>query len=111
MTKPIICEACGKPLDQHVITLEGGVAHAAHVGPNGALRSCSILAGDVEYTCGRAAELESMARGLKNLAGRIRNRGDHSAGEAVNAYAERKAAEARRAWAQARKTRRLWRDE
>lgn len=103
------CEVCGLPLGAHHLVLYRGVAHSAHRGPGGDERLCSAVDGSADYTAGRAHEAENVARGLKNIAGRLRNAGYPTGAARVRAYADRKAREAVAMWAQADRTRKLWR--
>lgn len=60
------CQVCGLSVDQHIIVLRDGVAHTAVPGRG----SCSGVAGDREYTRGRLAEIQTIIRSLRYMAGR-----------------------------------------
>lgn len=108
MTQPTTCDLCGKPLDEHFLTLYDGVAHAGTYGLDGRLRLCSRLWGEIEYMTGRAQTLISVARGLKNLAGRMRHAGLPSAADRVRRYAESRVREGEAARARAADWRLMW---
>jgi len=61
-----VCEVCGLPAERHTIEIRGGVAHA--VVPDRS--SCSGIAGDREYIRGRLAQMLTIIRSLRYIAGR-----------------------------------------
>lgn len=61
-----VCEVCGLPIDQHAIILRNGVAHTIVPGKS----TCSAAAGDREYTRGQIAEMLTIIRSLRYMAGR-----------------------------------------
>lgn len=87
-TLPTVCALCGKPLDEHFLVLYDGIAHAGVYGSNGSQRLCTRLYAEIDYQHGRAQTLFSIARGLKNLAGRMRRAGNPGSADRVRRYAE-----------------------
>ena len=62
------CEVCGAPLGAHTMALRNGVAHT--IGHDG--MCCSGVAGDREYTRGQLAQMLTIIRSLRYVAGRER---------------------------------------
>lgn len=65
MTEPI-CEVCGAPLAEHTMALRFGVAQT--IGKDGIC--CSGISGEREYFRGQLAEMLTIIRSLRYIAGR-----------------------------------------
>jgi len=76
MSQEPLCKVCRKPLDDHALILEYGVAHAGSYDADGRFRDCSAHDCDVHYIWGELAALRSFVRSLRWHAGRLSRTGD-----------------------------------
>jgi hypothetical protein len=103
-----VCALCGKPLDQHFLVLYDSTAHAGVYGPDGSQRLCTRLYAEIDYQHGRAQTLFSIARSLKNLAGRMRHAGNPGGADRVRRYAEARVREGEAARQRAIRWYQMW---
>lgn len=107
-TLPTVCALCGRALDDHVLVLYDGVAHAGVYGPDGSERLCTRLYAEIDHQHGRAQALFGVARSLKNLAGRMRHAGLPSAADRIRRYAESRVREGEAARQRAARWYQMW---
>lgn len=78
------CEVCGAPLAKHTMALRDGVAQT--IGRDGLC--CSGVSGDREYTRGQIAQMLTIVRSLRYMAGRLANAGWRQQSAALRDYSE-----------------------
>ena len=67
-----VCRICGQPASAHSVELQHSVAHTVIRDPSGnVVRECSTAWGDHEYLTGKQQALHTVARSLRQRAGRL----------------------------------------